>query len=175
MAVTALAYTAKPADAGQKFSCGNSKGIPVTVAQHSQGPLTVIRWKSAFFSGSGYTPQSRCQLVSQRFQDYYQKGKLNFLTTGIMNRQKVVCVAEKEGGPCSGLLFTLKPSSDPGRTLQQLLDFRVGAAGPLTETSERIYIDFNKFLDAAPVDTSVTFPQAPTTAKPAPESSPAVW
>ena len=87
-----------------------------------------------------WSPEARCQEVSKRFESYHRDGTLNFLTTGRMNRQSVVCVAQSQGGPCSGLLFTLKPGSNPGQTLQKLLDVRHRATGPLNESaSARLY------------------------------------
>ncbi len=68
------------------------------------------------------------------------------MTTGRMNRQNVVCVAERENGPCSGLLFTLKPGSDPNETLEKLLARRSQSGGPLNETRDRVYIDMNHYL-----------------------------
>ena len=139
------------------FVCSVSNGLPATVAQTSRGNVAVIRWNSDYFSGSGWTDQRRCQEVSKKFQNYYQSGALNYLTTGIMKGQPVVCVADLEGSGCSKLLFTLKPESNvtPAQKLQQLLAVRVRASGPLNESSPRVYIDMKEFLKMAPVE-SVT-------------------
>lgn len=148
-----LIMGSQSAQAGeQRFSCSLGSGTPATVAKTKRGYVPVIRWTSAFFGASGWSPEARCAEVSDRFESYYKKGNLNFLTTGRMNRQSVVCVADYKGGPCSGLLFTLKPGSNPGRTLQQLLSVRVGASGPLNESTARVYIDMEDFLRKAPVE-----------------------
>ncbi|WP_299486690.1 COP23 domain-containing protein [Acaryochloris sp. IP29b_bin.137] len=146
----------QPAQAGeQRFSCSLGNGTPTTMAKTKRGYVPVIRWTSKFFGASGWSPEARCAEVSDRFESYYKKGNLNFLTTGRINRQSVVCVADYKGGPCSGLLFTLKPGSNPGRTLQQLLSVRVGASGPLNESTARVYIDMEDFLSKAPVEKEV--------------------
>jgi len=116
----------------------------------SQDEVPVIRWISDYFAGSGWTPEARCEEVSRRFQTYYQEGSLKFLTTGRMNGESVVCTADRRGGGCQSLLFTLKPTSSPGAALQQLLDVQVRASGALSETDDRVYIDINQIL--APAD-----------------------
>lgn len=138
------------------FVCGTSKGVPTTMAKTPRGNVPVIRWNSDYFNNSGWTPQKRCQEVSKKFQTFYQNGTLKYLTTADFNGQSAVCVAERENGSCnpngSGILFTLKPGSNPGETLQQLLSVRVHAAGPLNESSPRVYINMNQFLETAPVE-----------------------
>ncbi|MGK7874268.1 MAG: COP23 domain-containing protein [Xenococcaceae cyanobacterium] len=160
------------------FVCGVSQGVPATIAKTLQGDVPVIRWVSNYFKGSGYDPQTRCEMVSDRFQNYYNTGTLKFLTTGRMNRQNVVCVAEYNGGPCAGLLFTLKPGSSPGQTLQRLMAVRTRALGPLNETNARIYIDINQYLTEATgsgTDSgSPTVPPNPTPSREGQSDSP-VW
>ncbi|HIK31037.1 MAG TPA: hypothetical protein IGS17_03360 [Oscillatoriales cyanobacterium M59_W2019_021] len=103
-----------------------------TIARTQRGLIVpVIYWNSDYFSDSGYTPETRCQMVSQRFETFRQNGTLNYLTTGKMNNMPVVCVASAVGGGCAenGLLFTLKPSSDPNRVLEDLMAVRNRASG----------------------------------------------
>jgi len=130
------------------FYCGNNGGVPATIVSHSiHGNVTLIRWVSDYFEGSGYDAQTRCELVSERFQTHKDNGTLQYLTTGILNRQKVICVSGSNGGECEGLLFTLKPSSDANRTLQDLTNLRIYAGmHPLNETNGRLYINFEDFV-----------------------------
>jgi Circadian oscillating protein COP23 len=148
-----------PAHAGElKFSCGTSKGAPATVAQTSRGAVPIIRWVANTFTEAGYSPEYRCKLVSAKFQEYYKAGTLNYLTTGIANNQPVVCVASTKGGPCAGVLFTMKPGSDPWRTLTRLMDVRVQAGPPLNESSagpsndNSQYVDMADYLATAPTE-----------------------
>ncbi|HEY9828901.1 MAG TPA: COP23 domain-containing protein, partial [Stenomitos sp.] len=76
-----------------KFVCGTSQGYPATIALTPRGSVPVVRWSSGYFGSAGFTPQHRCNLVSAKFQKYYENGTLNYLTTGWVNRQPVVCVA----------------------------------------------------------------------------------
>ncbi|MBO9997834.1 MAG: COP23 domain-containing protein [Cyanobacteria bacterium SID2] len=131
-----------------RFFCDSSSGIPttfVTTAEGSTFPL--IHWTSSYFSGSGYDPQTRCNQVTSRFNQFAQAGMLNYITTGIVNNLPVVCVSSEMGGPCTGVLFTLKPHQNPANSIQQLFDVRIGAAGPLYESSSRIYINLSEHLE----------------------------
>jgi hypothetical protein len=131
------------------FFCGKgSNGLPTTFVNTPSGNIPLIRWKSHFFEHSGYTPDVRCRDVSQRFTRFYNQGILNFVTTGVVNNQPVVCVASTMGGSCTGVLFTLKPGQSATRTIQQLFDVRAGAAGPLYESQERIYVDMRPYTSA---------------------------
>lgn len=141
------------------FFCGMSDGIPATLAQTPRGNVEVIRWVSKHFSGSGYTPERRCQEVSARFQNHHVRKQLNFLITGRLNGLPAICVGER-GSSCSSssLLFTLKPRQNADQTLQQLFNIRAGASGPLYESTNRsatrtepTVVDMNEFLETAPV------------------------
>lgn len=145
-AVSNLAFNNFVRAQGTTFECSTINGVPTTIARTSQKQVAVIRWVSDFGSEAGFTPQKRCQLVSARFQEYYTQGKLNFLTTGRKNGQNIICIAETQGGNCTGQLFTLKPEANPGETLKNLLNVRTGAGGPLNETNDRVYIDMNQYL-----------------------------
>jgi Circadian oscillating protein COP23 len=130
---------------------------PMTLAKTQRGNVEMIRWKSTFFKNgvNDFTPMSRCTEVSRRFQDFYNQGILAYLTTGKMNAQNVICVAEEYGGPCSGLLLTLEPKDNPQQVLQELMNVRTRASGgPLTRGSSSAYFDVEDFLETAPVQTT---------------------
>jgi hypothetical protein len=162
-----------------KFYCGRSRNTPATMAKTSRGPVPVIRWVSTI--GEDYTPENRCKIVSGKFQQFYTDGTLNYLTTGTVNQLPVICAAQSENGPCTGVLFTLKPNSDPGQTLKRLLSIRNRAPGAvLNESDARIYVNVADFLDKAPTETeqssvdeapSITPRKKPTSAP----SSNTIW
>lgn len=140
--------TAQPI-ARDYFFCGKDPhGRPTTYVNTPSGNMPLIRWVSHYFEPSSYTPEARCQDVSQRFNRFYGQGILNFITTGFVNNQPVVCVASRMGGPCTATLFTLKSGQNATRTIQQLFDVRAGASGPLLESEERIYVDMRPYTEA---------------------------
>jgi hypothetical protein len=188
VAVIAGLASVSPSQArGQtSFVCSTNGGVPATVAQTPSGNVTIIKWTSNYFTDAGFNQLTRCQMVSDRFQRYHEMGKLDYLTTGRINRQPVVCVTNTKDGDCAnesaegGLLFTLKSSSDPGDTLQRLLRIRVRAsAAPLSESVPRVYVDMKCLLKANGVSAEYekcsgsqsVSPQSSTTLRP--ESSPA--
>lgn len=140
----------KPVIRPNKFYCDRGiNGIPTTFVKTPQGTYPVIRWVSDYFLSAGYTPMTRCRQVSDKFQFFYDDGRLDYITTGIVNRQPVVCVSGQNGGPCQGVLFTLKPDQSASQTIQKLFDIRVGAAtGPLYESASRFYLNFNDYLES---------------------------
>jgi hypothetical protein len=132
------------------FVCGASNGSPATLAITKDGnQVPVIRWTSATFNDAGWSPQRRCEEVSDRFSKYLMEGRLNYITTGRMNGLPVICTARTGGGGCDGLLYTLKPGQDASATLRSLLEIRVKARGPLYETTSRIYVSIDELLEAA--------------------------
>ncbi len=163
-ALSATATISQPSSAkATTFFCGTSKGAPVTVASTSRGDIPIIRWISNYFSGTNYNPQRRCKEVSNKFQIYYDNGMLNYLTTGRINRQPVVCVAKSLGSGCSEVLLTLEPKDNPNRVLQELLNLRVRAAsapitrgGPQVSEQAPVYVDLNEYLNTAPVEKGIS-------------------
>jgi len=148
-----LALSQSARAAGTTFVCGKSRGTPTTIAQTQQGNVSIIRWTSDYFEQSGWTPQRRCEAVSERFQTFYDKGTLKYLTTGRMNGYTVICVAERQGGPCGDrLLFTVKHHQEASKRLQLLERVRNRASGPLDESPGREYFNIEEFLRTAPAD-----------------------
>ena len=136
----------KPPQITHRFFCGDNNGVPTTFVETQKGTSPVIRWVSSYFSDHGYEPLTRCRQVSSKFQQFFNNGSLNYITTGTVNRQPVICVSNTKGGPCTGVLFTLKQGEDANRVMQNLFDIRSGAAGPLEESGSRLYFDMNNYL-----------------------------
>lgn len=145
--------------AAGSFFCSGYGGYPATMKSTSSGRnVPVILWKSNVFSADGWSPEKRCQEVSQRFEQLHQSGRLRYLTTGRMNGLPIICAAISEGGGCveGGLLYTLKPGQNAGQTLTNLLAIRVKATGPLTESTARPYISLEQIEQTAISNESTT-------------------
>jgi hypothetical protein len=144
----------------RKFYCGQSRDVPATMAQTSHGPVAVIHWISTL--DEDYTPEYRCQAVSAKFQAFYDNGTLNYLTTGVVDQQNVICAAQFNNGPCTGVLLTLKPSSHPTRTLQRLLSIRDRAPNiVLNESEPQFYVSLKDLLEPTSVETGQTSSEIP--------------
>lgn len=140
------------------FICGTSKdGFPATIVQSPKhdDDVTLITWNSSFFKDGGFDDQTRCSIVSEKFQNYYDQDTLKYFTPGKVNRQPAICAVPYEGAPCNNdsLLFTLKPGSNAQETVQRLFDIKRGATqeglyeNNNVSASERTYISFEEALE----------------------------
>ncbi|MCT7963404.1 COP23 domain-containing protein [Laspinema sp. D1] len=137
------------------FFCGTVEGIPATMARTPNGEMPMVIWDKNAIKDPNTNPQQQCIEVSTRFQTYYDNGTLNYITSGIMNGQLVACVAPGENEPCSGILFPLSGGSNPRGMLQRMFRIRVASAGPIAETTDRLYISLDKYLNGE-------YPQLPS-------------
>lgn len=139
-----------------KFSCqstfNESSGkndLPTTVAYVPRrgGYVRVIGWKSKIM-GSGWNPQKRCQVVSQKFQDLYTEVK--YLTIGKNNGYDVICAVKKTSEYCNNKnqLFTVNYNSNPQTVLLQLTHTLQGGGGsPILQNGAKIYVKITDLLE----------------------------
>ncbi|MEC4892238.1 MAG: COP23 domain-containing protein [Oscillatoria sp. PMC 1051.18] len=140
----------QPAPGQSGFYCDTNSGIPISMYQNRQGGLEPwIRWTSNFGERVGYNPLQRCQEVSNRLESYRRNKQLRYITAGTMNGQPVICTAQYENGPCTGLIYTLKPGQNVITTLNQFIAWRTGVAGTpsLSESAKIPYIDVRERIE----------------------------
>ena len=131
--------------------------IPATVAwvPERKGHVRFIGWKSEYFNKGGWTPQERCDQVTQKFQESYNQGRLNYLSYGKLNGYPVICGLTNQGETCnsSNQLFTIKSGSDPELVLLRLTDIAEGkSAEPLLQSSgEQMYLAVQEFFKKIPL------------------------
>ncbi|MDF5716405.1 MAG: COP23 domain-containing protein [Rhizonema sp. NSF051] len=147
LGATASISQPSQAQSGRGFYCDTSRNNPVTVYQnHRGGTEPWIRWTSNYFRNAGYDPLTRCQDVSERLENYRRNRQLRFVTTGYMNRQKVICTASEFNGRCEGLILTLKPNEDPARAISNLFAWRSAGAPYASGRDRTPYIDVREHL-----------------------------
>ena len=139
IALGAIATQIQPSYAGNKFFCGYRNNQPATFVRTSRGNVPIISWVDNSFPPP-WTPLKRCQVISARFEQFYDNGTLNYIKAGWRDDQPVLCVAAYRGGGClpNGVLVTLKSRADPNLTLQRLLDRRVLATGRPLDLSSSV-------------------------------------
>jgi len=152
---------------GWKFICREGKKqngkllSPTTYAWRPEGKKALVRWEKDVFEAMGYPPMTRCQQVSPRFQEAYDRGTLNYMTNGTWKDkngkdQPVICAAKVLKGDCETLLFTLRHKDDSEKILAQLNEIIQGSSskpvGHDSGVSDQIYIkvDLEEFLRNAP-------------------------
>lgn len=131
--------------------------VPTTFAWTERGKIPVVRWRSDASLNTAWDTQTRCKAVSARFQQYYQDGRLNLITHGIMNRQQVICVTNNYGGSCTGILYTLRSTDDPEVLVEQLRDILNGRSRSVINENSgalQLYIevDIDEFIRTAPIE-----------------------
>ena len=104
-------------EAQMQFTCSTSysyrlkKRVPTTLSWSPAGKRALIQWVKQM--DSHWTPEKRCQEVSQRMQEATNVGTMRYITNGKMNGQRVICTAMEVNGDCKNLLMTLRPGDKP--------------------------------------------------------------
>ena len=138
------------------FFCGKSNGILATIARTKNIEVPMVFWDSPDLGKSNLSPQELCDQVSEKLQNYYSRGELNYITTGtdcpggIDSCQTFACVAQIEEEGCRGrFLFAIQladPFDTPNKALQRILRTRVPQESVIDETSSSVYVDLEKYL-----------------------------
>lgn len=136
--VTASAQAPAQSSTKTTFACVKKGENYATIAVRGDIKTSpMIIWKDTIYGI--YTPQKRCEIVSQRLtKAVATSGKLKNLnmTHGIINSLPVICYITRKGEKCNStnILFSLK-SSERGQEqaiVAGLLDFsKLGTSGAL--------------------------------------------
>jgi hypothetical protein len=137
---------------GQSFDVNRQKILPTTFVASSAKPESValIRWTTGF---EGYTPQTRCSMVSDKFQKAWESGNLKFMKAGVSNRtgQGIICGIADRNRACneSRMLFTLKNHQDARDVIAGINSIKGGnVRGPISQSSADEPVDLESFLDS---------------------------
>ena len=123
-------FTAPSQAQSISFTCAvSTDNMPTTFAQTPDGNVPVFKWKSTYFRPP-YTPMQRCQEVTDRMNTFSGRGMLEYLTSGRVNNQPVICAGTSCDSRGSNVLVTLRPDQNPNQVLQELDSNRAGAGGP---------------------------------------------
>lgn len=155
-----IAFGAESATAQDRFACDAK--IMSTTVQTERGSIPLIQWVDRSFPPP-FTPEQRCQIVSERFKKFDNNGTLKYIKADTVNNLPALCVAAYAGGEClpNGLLVTFKPGTDANQALVKILDRRVwassgtlqldssgGESEPLiSEINGETYVNIEKFLN----------------------------
>jgi len=153
----ALSVESAPAQLADRFACDTNQMS--TTVQTERGSIPLIRWTDRSFPPP-FSPEQRCQIVSNRFKKFDNNGTLKYIKADTINNLPALCVAAYKGGSClpDGLLVTFKPGTDANNTLVRILDRRVWAAsGPvelnggdsklISKVNGETYVDMELFLN----------------------------
>ena len=104
------------------FICKNKQGIWTTVVNTKQGEKNFILWDSTYFVPSGYTPEVRCNQVTGRLNSFFDGTSEQYIGTGKMNNQPIICITNNDHVSCKKLLYTLKPDQDGEKAVTLLIE-----------------------------------------------------
>lgn len=139
--LAAISGTSK-AQSSDKYFCGTSEdGVPTTFAQTVTGnQIPIIRWEKEW--NEKFTPQARCEIVSENFQTAYEEGNLNYLVVGTKNDQSTICASRiygeiplNENKECKYHLFTLRNEDDPNEIVNNLETMGYRSSGALIQSN----------------------------------------
>jgi hypothetical protein len=138
-----LPQSSRGVTAATSFICGKVEGKPATIAKTKKGNIPIVVWNSEVFSDAGYNPELRCRQVSARFQSLYRSGQLKYITAGTLNKLPVICGTKQANGTCTtkNILYTLKPTQDPKKTIERLTMLRNRATSSALEESAAVATD----------------------------------
>ncbi|BAZ13231.1 hypothetical protein NIES4071_50700 [Calothrix sp. NIES-4071] len=135
----------------------SGKNIPFTVAwvPERKKHVRFIAWKSEFFEKAGWTPQERCQKVTERFNKMYDTGRLKYFGSGANNGYPIICGLFNKDDACNteNQLFTVKSGSQIKVVLEQLIDIAEGKASNVLYQSsgQQIRVSVQDILNNATV------------------------
>jgi hypothetical protein len=122
---------------GLRVSC---QGLQ-TIVQKGDRQAVMLNWNYDGF-GRDYTPEKRCQIVSERLQQAANNNGGTFrdlqLASGTVNSQTVICALPVRGR-CNrkNMLFTLKPENarDPESVIQKMFIFAQDGSASINESA----------------------------------------
>jgi Circadian oscillating protein COP23 len=137
---------------GQTFDPNTNAIVPTTLVASSakREPVALIQWKSKI-SGK-YTPQVRCNMVSDNFQQAWSAKRLNYLTAGVDKKSGlgIICGAKDRATVCnkSSMLFTLSNGADATETIERMKDIKVGNnSNPVAQSSGDGIVDLESIIN----------------------------
>lgn len=147
-------------DVRYSFACYRNPetGLPTTFAIRDGEPrrvgVPIIQWKSTYFRG--YSPEARCNIVSQRMQDLGTM-RLSLLTNSQLNGESVICAAadmssREKRCTNSRLIFTLERVDDADKIFKDFENVLAGntsgaiTRGALPSAGGKVYVNMAKLL-----------------------------
>lgn len=139
MASTAMALYAPAVS----IACTPVAGVPTTAGRGFGKTIPLMTWYPSSFDRAGWTPQKRCDTVSQKLDAIRQRGQLNYLTTGTVKRQSVICAVDQPRAACSSgnMIMTLEKGQNPSGTLLALVQLQPSDKGVSQVGQDKVLIN----------------------------------
>ena len=144
------------------FYCGTilesdtGNEIPTTLAYvpPRKMEIPIVAWTND--SIAAWNPQRRCDAVSSKFQNFYQDGRLNYLSDGSVAGEQVICAILEKQEECSGdnQLFQVREGTDSEEVIVGIKEILKGKRSETEviyqSSGDRNYVDISGLLENAP-------------------------
>ena len=117
--VPSTSRTAQNADT--RFTCELVNGEFTVMYSPESQPQEQYPWAIPSELGGGWTPEKRCNTITERFEAYRQDGLLE-LTTGVENGYDTICVTTQLDPTDCRIVLTVPPGQDPQLTRDLIFD-----------------------------------------------------
>jgi Circadian oscillating protein COP23 len=108
-------------NADTRFSCEYVNGEYTVMYYPESRPDEGYAWAIPSALGGGWTPQKRCDAITNRFESYREDGLLE-LSTGEENGYDTICVTTQVDPRDCRLVLTVPPGQDPQLTRDLIFD-----------------------------------------------------
>ena len=143
------------------FYCGaipnaeTGETVPATLAYVPQrkAHIPIVAWTTQL---AAWSPEKRCESVSDTFQTFHKDGRLNYLSKGESAGYPIICAKLDTEEECSGgnQLFQVKAGSNPEDVIAALQGTLSGEVGGVvivqSSSSGQTNISMAKLLENAP-------------------------
>ena len=104
-----------------RFTCELVNGEYTVMYSPESQPNQSYPWAIPSELGGGWTPQRRCDAITERFEEYRGEGLLE-LATGTENGYDTICVTTQLDPSDCKLILTVPPGQDPQLTRDLIFD-----------------------------------------------------
>jgi hypothetical protein len=104
----------------RRFTCEYNNGQYTVMYTPQSQPNESYPWAIPQQMGGNWSPQRRCQEISQRLELYRPDGLLE-LQTSVMNNEDIVCVTSQDDPSCR-IVFTVPRGQDPLATRDRVFE-----------------------------------------------------
>lgn len=141
-------YVPTPQDAQTERS--RQRRVPLTATQPSEKSLkrkVVVYYWLENDPEEGETALMRCRRVAAVLSEIKRQNSFHLISVGYMNGRRVLCIASKQGGPCSQLIFPLRAHEQSDECSEAVLkDFLEALKGLALKIESEGNLDEDKII-----------------------------
>ena len=129
----------------RRFTCERNNGEYTVMYRPQSQPNESYAWAIPQQMGGNWSPQRRCQAISNRLEQYRPDGLMELQTT-TLNGEDVVCVTTEADSSCR-IVFTVPRGQDALRTRDRVFDNLADASQGRQTQGVRTFTNNSSFGD----------------------------